>query len=98
MGNPDQGLSAALNHSEAAKKAVAVLGSTGSIGTNTLSVIADNEQRFEVLALSTNTRLDLLKAQIMQFDPKFAVVADCSLEAQVARLREECRAAGCRVR
>ena len=42
---------------------VCVLGATGSIGTNTLDVLARHPERFEVVALSGATRVDALLAQ-----------------------------------
>ena len=57
------------------KQRVTVLGSTGSIGTNTLDVIARHPDRFEVFALSASTQVDLMLAQCQQFQPRFAVMA-----------------------
>jgi len=54
---------------------VTVLGSTGSIGKNTLDVIARHPERFEVFALSASTQTDLLLAQCAQFRPRYAVMA-----------------------
>jgi 1-deoxy-D-xylulose-5-phosphate reductoisomerase len=53
---------------------VAVLGSTGSIGKNTLDVIARHPDRFEVLALTAATQVDALLAQCEQFRPRLAVI------------------------
>jgi len=55
---------------------VAVLGSTGSIGQNTLSVIAESGGRFRILALSTNTSCQQIIEQALQFSPQYIVVAD----------------------
>lgn len=57
------------------KKRIAILGSTGSIGTSTLEVIARHSDRFEVFALSASTRCDLMLQQCVQFKPVFAVMA-----------------------
>jgi len=57
------------------KQRVTVLGSTGSIGVNTLDVIASHPERFEVFALSAATQVDLMLAQCMQFRPQYAVMA-----------------------
>ena len=54
---------------------VAVLGSTGSVGANTLDVIARHPDRFEVFALSAATQVDLMLRQCAQFRPAFAVMA-----------------------
>ncbi len=53
---------------------VAVLGSTGSIGANTLDVISRHPERFSVFALSAATQVDLLLQQCIQFQPEFAVM------------------------
>jgi 1-deoxy-D-xylulose-5-phosphate reductoisomerase len=57
------------------KLRVAVLGSTGSVGANTLDVIARHPDRFEVFALSAARQIDLMLAQCAQFQPRFAVMA-----------------------
>jgi 1-deoxy-D-xylulose-5-phosphate reductoisomerase len=57
------------------KQRVAVLGSTGSVGANTLDVIARHPGRFEVVALSAATQVDLMLKQCAQFRPRFAVMA-----------------------
>lgn len=56
------------------KQRVTVLGSTGSIGVNTLDVIARHPERFEVFALSAATQTDLMLAQCLQFKPRYAVM------------------------
>ena len=57
------------------KQRVAVLGSTGSIGVNTLDVIARHPDRFEVVALTAATQVDVMLAQCVQFKPRGAVMA-----------------------
>ncbi|HEY1102642.1 MAG TPA: 1-deoxy-D-xylulose-5-phosphate reductoisomerase [Burkholderiaceae bacterium] len=57
------------------KQRLAILGSTGSIGTSTLDVVARHPDRFEVFALSASTQVDLMLAQCRQFQPAFAVMA-----------------------
>ncbi|MEY8876697.1 MAG: 1-deoxy-D-xylulose-5-phosphate reductoisomerase [Leptothrix sp. (in: b-proteobacteria)] len=66
-----------------------VLGSTGSIGTSTLDVLARHPQRFEVLALTAHSRIDALFAQCLQWQPRWAVVAT-AVQAQdlASRLRD----------
>lgn len=58
------------------KQRVAVLGSTGSIGCNTLDVMARHPQRFEVFALTASTQVDLMLQQCAQFKPTHAVMAN----------------------
>jgi 1-deoxy-D-xylulose-5-phosphate reductoisomerase len=53
-----------------------VLGSTGSIGVSTLDVIGRNLERYNVFALTANTRVDLLVPQIERFRPRYAVMRD----------------------
>ena len=57
------------------KQRLTVLGSTGSIGTSTLDVVARHPERFEVFALSAATQVDLLLTQCAQFRPRYAVMA-----------------------
>jgi 1-deoxy-D-xylulose-5-phosphate reductoisomerase len=57
------------------KQRVAVLGSTGSVGVNTLDVIGRHRDRFEVFALSAATQVDLMLQQCAHFKPSFAVMA-----------------------
>ena len=55
---------------------VLILGSTGSVGTQTLDVIAASGGSFKVFALCAGKNIELLKRQIECFRPRFAVVAD----------------------
>jgi len=55
---------------------VTLLGSTGSIGQNTLDVIRQNPHHFQVFALVAGRNLEILAAQIAEFRPQVAVVAD----------------------
>lgn len=66
-------------------KSISILGSTGSIGVNTLKVILQNEMQFSVVGLAAGRNIDLLKAQIEQFRPLIAAVMD---EAHALRLKE----------
>ena len=60
------------------KQKITVLGSTGSIGKNTLDVVARHPDRYEVFALSAATQVDLMLQQCAQFKPRFAVMASAS--------------------
>lgn len=60
----------------AAKRRIAILGSTGSIGTQALDVIRRHRDLFEVELLSANTSVDLLCAQAREFDANSAVICD----------------------
>lgn len=55
---------------------VTVLGSTGSIGVNTLDVLARHPHRFSVFALSGHSRIDLLFSQCLAHQPQFVVATD----------------------
>jgi len=57
-------------------KNIAILGSTGSIGRSTLDVIAQNRERFRVVALAGGSNIDLFEEQIRTFRPSLAAVAD----------------------
>lgn len=72
---------------------VCILGSTGSIGTNTLDVIARHPGRFEVFALTGASRVDELVAQCLRWRPRFAAMPDAG-RARV--LRERLAAEGVR--
>ena len=58
----------------ATRQKLVVLGATGSIGVNTLDVVARHPDRFEVLALSAQNRVERLAEQCARFHPRFAVV------------------------
>jgi 1-deoxy-D-xylulose-5-phosphate reductoisomerase len=58
------------------KKQIAILGSTGSIGTQALEVIQDNSILFEVYALTANNQVDLLIEQARKFNPEIVVIAN----------------------
>jgi 1-deoxy-D-xylulose-5-phosphate reductoisomerase len=57
-------------------KGIAILGSTGSVGCNTLDVIARNPDQFHVVALGVNTSVKTLLKQCQQFRPQYVVVSD----------------------
>ncbi len=58
------------------KKHIAVLGSTGSIGTQTLNVVRRHPDRFEIEALVAGSNAELLIQQALEFNPNFVVIAD----------------------
>lgn len=61
------------------KKQIAILGSTGSIGTQTLDVVRHNPDRFEVYAIVANRSIDQLIAQAKEFHPEVVCIADETL-------------------
>jgi 1-deoxy-D-xylulose-5-phosphate reductoisomerase len=70
-------------HSDVKTQLITVLGSTGSIGTNTLDVIARHPDRFQVFALSGATQVDLMLRQCAQFKPSFAVMVHTDAAKQL---------------
>ena len=66
-------------------KNLVVLGSTGSIGTQTLDVVRANPDRFHISVLVANRSDELLEKQIKEFQPELAVLSD---EAAAKRLKE----------
>ena len=67
------------------KRQIALLGSTGSIGTQALDVVRDNTDRFEIYALVARQNVDLLAQQAREFWPEVVVIAD---EQYYAPLKE----------
>lgn len=74
---------------------ITVLGSTGSIGTSTLDVIARHPGRFEVFALTASRQTDLLFEQCVRFKPRFAVMVQ---PEQARMLADKLRAHGLETR
>lgn len=72
-------------------KKIAVLGSTGSIGTQTLDIIEKNGDKFEVSALSCGRRTEILKEQIKKFSPAIAVT---QAEEDAVKLAKELKEEG----
>ena len=67
------------------KKQIAILGSTGSIGTQALQVVEEHPELYEVYALTANNKVDLLIAQARKFQPEAVVIAN---EEKYGRLKE----------
>jgi 1-deoxy-D-xylulose-5-phosphate reductoisomerase len=66
-------------------KRLSILGSTGSIGVNTLRIVSQFPERFEVVSLSAGVNKELLKRQILQFRPKLVSVLDKELSETLQR-------------
>ncbi|CAN5495933.1 1-deoxy-D-xylulose-5-phosphate reductoisomerase [soil metagenome] len=73
------------------RQKITILGSTGSIGVNTLDVISRHSERFEVFALSASTQVDLMLRQCVQFKPRYAVMVS---EPHGMALAEKVKALG----
>ena len=67
------------------KKQIAILGSTGSIGTQALEVIEEDSELFEVYAITANNQVDLLINQARKFQPEVVAIAN---EAHYNKLKE----------
>ena len=67
-------------------KHIAILGSTGSIGVNTLDVIRAHPDRFKVAALTAGKQIDRLAQQCAEFKPAIAVVADADGAARLMQI------------
>lgn len=70
---------------EIKKRTIAILGSTGSIGTQTLDVVREHADRFEVYALTANNNVELLIKQAREFQPEAVVIAN---QAKYNELKE----------
>lgn len=68
------------------KKQIAILGSTGSIGTQALQVIEEHPDLYEAYALTANNRVDLLIEQARKFMPEAVVIAN---EEKYLQLKEQ---------
>jgi 1-deoxy-D-xylulose-5-phosphate reductoisomerase len=58
------------------KRKLAILGSTGSIGTQALDVVREHPDRFEIYAITANNKLDLLIQQAREFNPEVVIIAN----------------------
>jgi 1-deoxy-D-xylulose-5-phosphate reductoisomerase len=65
-----------ISISKIMKKRIAILGSTGSIGTQALEVIQQNPEKFEVEVLTANNNVDILIGQAKKFQPNAVVIAN----------------------
>ena len=72
-----------------AMRQVAILGSTGSIGVNTLDVIRAHPSRFNVVALTAAKQVELLAAQCVEFKPMIAVVSEAGDAARLEKILRE---------
>ena len=70
------------------RKGLAVLGSTGSVGVNTLDVVTAHPEQFVVVALAAHSNVDLLEEQTRRFRPRLAVLFE---EDKAALLRQRLR-------
>lgn len=71
------------------KRQIAILGSTGSIGTQALQVIAEHSDRYEVYCLTANNKVELLAEQAHQFKPAAVVIANEARYDELKRLMDD---------
>ena len=67
-------------------KRVVVLGSTGSIGVNTLKVVQDHPEEFQVVGLAAGSRVEELAEQVREFRPRAVAIRDASRVEEFRRL------------
>ncbi|PIR39107.1 MAG: 1-deoxy-D-xylulose-5-phosphate reductoisomerase [Alphaproteobacteria bacterium CG11_big_fil_rev_8_21_14_0_20_39_49] len=72
--------------SDDAPESITILGSTGSIGCNTVRVISESDKKYSVTALTANSNVELLAKQARELRAKYAVIADESLYGDLKRL------------
>jgi len=73
-----------MSNQEVIKKKIAILGSTGSIGTQALEVIEEHSDKFQVEVLTANKNADLLIEQAIKFKPNAVVIVDESRFEEVS--------------
>lgn len=66
-----------------------ILGSTGSIGVNTLAVVEQNPDKFDVFALAAGRNVELMAAQCLRFHPRFAAMSDLVAARRLRQLLQE---------
>lgn len=71
------------------KKQIAILGSTGSIGTQALQVIEEHSDLYEVYCLTANNRVELLAEQAHRFHPAAIVIANEARYDELKRLTDD---------
>ncbi|CAO2146566.1 unnamed protein product [Urochloa humidicola] len=71
-------------------KPISILGSTGSIGTQTLGIIAENPDKFQVVALAAGSNVTLLADQVKRFKPKLVSVRNESLVDELKEAIADC--------
>ncbi|WP_414619175.1 1-deoxy-D-xylulose-5-phosphate reductoisomerase [Calothrix sp. CCY 0018] len=66
-------------------KAITLIGSTGSIGTQTLDIVAQHPEQFRIVGLAAGRNVELLASQIRQFQPSIVAICD---ESKLSQLKE----------
>ncbi|KAF3782012.1 1-deoxy-D-xylulose 5-phosphate reductoisomerase [Nymphaea thermarum] len=71
-------------------KPISIVGSTGSIGTQTLDIVAENPDKFEVVALAAGSNVTLLADQVKTFKPKLVAIRNESLLDELKEALADC--------
>jgi 1-deoxy-D-xylulose-5-phosphate reductoisomerase len=71
-------------------KPISIVGSTGSIGTQTLDIVAENPDKFRVVALAAGSNVTLLADQVKTFKPKLVAVRNESLVDELKEALADC--------
>ncbi len=71
------------------RKAISILGATGSIGLSTLDVLSRHPDRFQLYALTANTQVEKMAAICRTYQPEIAVMADIDSAAQLKKLLKD---------
>mgnify|MGYP001007247091 CR=1 FL=1 len=71
------------------RKSLTILGSTSTIGVNTLDVVQQHHERFNLVALTAHQSTDKLLEQCMQFKPKYAAMSDANAANKLQKAIKE---------
>lgn len=69
---------------------ISILGSTGSIGTQTLDIVRTFPDKFKIIGLTSNTQIDLLQKQIEEFKPQAVAVMNLEKAEELKRINPDC--------
>ena len=83
-----------FNYTELSKKNIAILGSTGSVGTQALEVIGENPSLFYAYVLTAQNNAELLIQQALKFNPAYAIICN---ERFYPRVKEALASTGVKV-
>ena len=75
-----------MANGEVRVKGLCILGSTGSIGVNTLDVAARHPEKYKIVALSANSQIERLVEQCEQYSPEYAVMANANSAEELATI------------
>ena len=70
-------------------KKIALIGSTGSIGRQTIEVVKEHTEEFEIVAMAAGSSWDLFQSQLWQIKPRYAALADSSAAEKIISLPAE---------